>query len=313
MSPIKILGISLPVLMAAGIWASANSDLLLASMGTPVDPVTVAPPAPPTSPVEPAAFDAPPPAADETSWPAAELTDTITSVAEHDLNLDAMKVGYREELASVHPRLRPHAERFVDLIEAGILPPHRISYPDDERMADGLSHVEPWTFPSTTEELFRDPAECDQGKSAGDSAGVIGLRGGATIGCPRGDNWFLLGNGADVINDARGDDVVIPNGGDDRIELGEGTDVVLLEKDWGHDLVEKSCAHAMIASEEAERIGWPHRFVNFVVIGQGLMPEDFLWETPTKLVHAPSGDSLELPSNCFDLIFTEPGAMPRPS
>lgn len=310
MSLIKILGVSLPVLMAAGIWVSANSDSLLDTMGRPAEPTPIqASRTPIPMPEEPAAFDAPAPDAGETSWPVADLQQSIATVATIDIDLEAIHAEYSVAIDKAHVRLRPQVDRFLTMINDGIIPSFKIARPNS-RSASETSVAMAWSLPTATEELFRDPAECSRSSATDTSSlGIIGLRGGASIDCTSGNNWYLLGDGPDVVADDRGDDVVIMGGGDDRIALGDGTDVILLDEGWGHDTIDKSCTHSMVPAEDASRIGWEYAFVNFVVVGAGLMPEDFLWETPTRLVHAPSGDSLDIANNCFNLVFVEPGAM----
>jgi hypothetical protein len=131
---------------------------------------------------------------------------------------------------------------------------------------------------------------------------------GSTLKCAFGNQFFVLGNANDVLDDSWGDDIVNPGGGDDVLNLGWGNDIVVLQKGWGDDIITKTCTSSFSANDRS-RLNWPHQFTNFIVFGPGIRPADMRWESKSVLMHEPSRGRLTIKDQCFNFVFTEDGEL----
>ncbi len=191
---------------------------------------------------------------------------------------------------------RPTMKILIDLIKRGKLP---ALYP--------IGDPGPQRTPIGTRPLFQ-PERNDQ-RDRCERGYIVGRPDGDTVKCSWGKQFYVLGNGNDVLDDSWGDDIVNPGGGDDVLHLGWGNDVAVLEAGWGDDIVSKTCHDAELPVADRTRIGWRHRYNSFIVFGPGIKPQDMRWESRTVLTHPPSSSKLTIKADCFNFVFTEDGEL----
>ena len=203
---------------------------------------------------------------------------------------------YDEMMAQAPEPFRPTMKILIDLIKRGKLPAlHPIGDPGPQRTPIG------------TRPLFR--PERSDGRDRCDRGFIVGRGEGETVKCSWGNQFYVLGNAHDVLDDSWGDDIVNPGGGDDVLHLGWGNDVAVLEAGWGDDIVSKTCHGAELPDADRTRIGWRHRYNSFIVFGPGVKPQEMRWESRTVLTHPPSSSKLTIKADCFNLVFTEDGEL----
>lgn len=54
---------------------------------------------------------------------------------------------------------------------------------------------------------------------------------------------------------------------------------------------------------------WPHDYINFIVFGPGIKPQDLAWEGRNIIVNRNSGDRLTLQGVCYNFVFVDGGTM----
>ena len=157
--------------------------------------------------------------------------------------------------------------------------------------------------------LFEQPANRAAALNRGDCNNyfVLGRADGGSIHCATGNQFYVLGNANDVLDDSWGDDIVSPGGGDDVLHLHWGNDIMVLGENWGDKIITKTCHDASLSAADRERLHWPYRYSNFIVFGAGIRPQDMRWDSKTVLTHGPSNSKLTIKDECFTFVFAEDG------
>jgi hypothetical protein len=203
---------------------------------------------------------------------------------------------YDEMMAQAPEPFRPTMKILIDLIKRGKLP---ALYP--------IGDPGPQRTPIGTRPLFQ-PERNDQ-RDRCERGYIVGRPDGDTVKCSWGKQFYVLGNANDVLDDGWGDDIVNPGGGDDVLHLHWGNDIVVLEPNWGDDIISKTCSMATLPDADRTRIGWRHRYNNFIVFGPGIRPQDMRWESKSVLTHPFSRSKLTIKDDCFNFVFTEDGEL----
>lgn len=214
------------------------------------------------------------------------------------LDPGAVLADYRRIAAAAPVAFRPTMAILIDLMQRGKLP---VLFPKGDPGGDPNA-------PLGVRPLF-EPLPGGNAANRCDGVYVLGRPEGETIQCSGGNQFYVLGDGDDVLKDSWGDDIVNPGRGDDLIDVGWGNDIVVLESGWGDDVINKTCHGATMSEADRARLNWQHRYNSFIVFGPGVRPEDIRWESKTVLTHAPSNSRLTLKGDCFNLVFTEDGGL----
>lgn len=118
------------------------------------------------------------------------------------------------------------------------------------------------------------------------------------------DVLMIGGPGNDIIIDADGNRIVNGGTGDDQITLGGGRSIIVLDASWGHDTLSVKCVGANIDPTQIPEgfpIPWTSPTSNFIVLGQGIQPQDIEWRG-NVLTHKVTGDTLTVNQNCFTVV-----------
>jgi hypothetical protein len=212
----------------------------------------------------------------------------------------AVLTEYEAMVAQAPAEFRPTMQILIALMKSGKLP---ALFPIGDSSSDARS-------PRGVRRLFESARRvATTARDRCDERFVLGRPEGETIQCARGNQFYVMGPGKDVIDDSWGDDIFNPGAGDDVISAGWGNDIVVLEAGWGDDIVSKTCHEGLLSDDDRTRLGWRYRYNNFIVFGPGIHPADVTWESKSILAHAPSKSRLTLQDDCFNLVFTEDGEL----
>jgi hypothetical protein len=224
----------------------------------------------------------------------AEVRDLLKATSQEAI------ARYEAAMARAPAEFQPTMEILIDLMKRHKLP---TLFPNggvgpDPRAPVGIRY------------LFQPDAEVGVVSRGSDCKGFYfaGPAEGSTLKCAFGNQFFVLGNANDVLDDSWGDDIVNPSGGDDVLHLGWGNDFLVLQKGWGDDIITKTCTSSFSANDRS-RLNWRHQFTNFIVFGPGIRPSDMRWESKSVLMHEPSKGRLTIKDQCFNFVFTEDGEL----
>lgn len=204
------------------------------------------------------------------------------------------------------------AETMSVLIEAMArqrLPVHFASDAHPSKVREGGARFfEALTLPRITAPVVGSPHTC----SDRNPEIVKGYNGNDTINCAHGDQIYATGAGRDVINDSWGDDIIDAGAGNDIIDAGWGRDIIVFRKNWGQDVVSKTCHHAVVPDPTKmfggdRNADWRWKYMNFIVFGPDIHPKDMMWTSKNVLEHVPSGATVTLNDKCFNIAFVEEG------
>ena len=131
---------------------------------------------------------------------------------------------------------------------------------------------------------------------------------------PRGNQFYILSDLNNEIDDSWGNDTVFAGKGNNIIDVGWGQDIIIFEKNWGQDTIKKTCHTARYQSNFfVDSIGkntWDnlgYNFNNFIIFGPEIKPENLQWSLLGTLTHKVTGDSIKGANSCFNIVFYEGG------
>ena len=196
----------------------------------------------------------------------------------------------------------------IKMMEKGKLPVHFPDDPTGETSNSGARFFEELNF--TPKILARTTTNSPTVECPNRDTGVIlGDNEMNNLTCSWGNQIYWAGNGIDHINDAWGADLINAGKGNDMIDAGWGRDIIVFEKNWGSDVVEKTC-HRSNSPDITKMYGyetnkdWAFPYINFIVFGPGIYERDMEWQGQI-LMNKRTNDSITFYDKCFNFIYYE--------
>ena len=220
-----------------------------------------------------------------------------------DINLEQTLAGYRDILSSFPFEGRSTLEVLIRAMEIGELP---LLHVDTNLHTSGNPPLDLQPLFYRSDKPLTNKVESkscrETQRNLESNVILIGGPDRDSLQCPFHKAIFIGGDGSDELEGGFKNGIYNPGPGDDAIDIVHGRSVIVLEKDWGHDSLDAAC-HSLVDPENKERLGWPHKYFNFVVFGPDILPKHLRRESEKVIVHVPTGDKLTLNKTCFSFVF----------
>ncbi len=213
---------------------------------------------------------------------------------------------YKNFHNSIPGKLKPTLLLLIGLMETGKFP---VQFPNAEPggKRESAKYFEEFNYDISA--LKASKTHPDIECKNRDIAMLIGDDTSNILSCGRGNQIIWGGGDTDHINDAWGNDIINGGEGDDVLDAGWGRDIIVFEKDWGADIVSKTCHDSKIY--DASRLygferntDWSYPYINFIVFGPGVFQEDMIWDGNIYM-NTVTGDQITFKDKCFNYVFYE--------